>query len=37
MGTAKHFTHERWDIIGNYLNGEKEAADWATTYPNEKE
>jgi hypothetical protein len=27
----------RWHIIGNYLNGEKEAADWATTYPNEKE
>lgn len=35
MGTAKHLTHERWDLIEKYLQGQKEAIDWATTYPEE--
>lgn len=33
---AEDDTLERWDRVRSYLNGEKEAIEWATTWPEEK-
>ena len=30
---VKDLTLDRWDLVNKYLNGEKEAIDWANNYP----
>jgi len=30
---VKDLTLNRWDLVKNYLNGDKEAIDWANNYP----
>ena len=33
---AEDITLERWDLVKSYLNGEKKAIEWATTWQEEK-
>lgn len=33
--TAQELTLERWDLIAGYLNGEKHARKWASSWPQE--
>ena len=34
--TAKELTYERWDLVTSYLDGKKEAIEWANAWPEDK-
>ncbi len=34
--TAKDLTLERWDLVKNFLSGEKDAIDWTNDWPEDK-